>query len=96
MADPKNDTAFSAYLEAHANDAQLLLEVLCRQPSVVAQNLGMPEMADLIATLLGEIGFHPIAAIEASRDRLAPATIRVIPPQARLGSPPSALCVPSG
>ena len=35
MADPKNDTALSAYLEARANDAQLLLEVLCRQPSVV-------------------------------------------------------------
>ena len=58
MADPKNDTALSAYLEAHANDAQLLLEVLCRQPSVVAQNLGMAEMADLIETLLGEIGFQ--------------------------------------
>ncbi|HTD20691.1 MAG TPA: M20/M25/M40 family metallo-hydrolase, partial [Ktedonobacteraceae bacterium] len=58
MADPKNDTALSSYLEAHANDAQLLLEVLCRQPSVVAQNLGMAEMADLIETLLGEIGFR--------------------------------------
>src|SRR2546429_9539042 len=58
MADPTNDTALSSYLEAHANDAQLLLEVLCRQPSVVAQNLGMAEMADLIETLLGEIGFQ--------------------------------------
>lgn len=58
MADPKNDTALSAYLEAHANNAQQLLEVLCRQPSVVAQNLGMAEMADLIETLLGEIGFQ--------------------------------------
>src|SRR5437588_1512948 len=58
MADPKNDTALSSYLEAHSNDAQLLLEVLCRQPSVVAQNLGIAEMADLIETLLGEIGFQ--------------------------------------
>jgi len=58
MADPKNDTALSSYLEAHANDAQVLLEVLCRQPSVVAQNLGMAEMADLIEMLLGEIGFQ--------------------------------------
>ena len=57
MTDPMKDTALSAYLEAHANDAQRLLEVLCRQPSVVAQNLGMAEMADLIETLLGEIGF---------------------------------------
>src|SRR5437763_3136348 len=58
MADPTNDTALSAYLEAHTNDAQQLLEVLCRQPSVVAQNLGMAEMADLIETLLAEIGFQ--------------------------------------
>jgi acetylornithine deacetylase/succinyl-diaminopimelate desuccinylase-like protein len=58
MVDPMNDTALSAYMEAHANDAQLLLEVLCRQPSVVAQNLGIAEMADLIETLLGEIGFQ--------------------------------------
>ena len=58
MVEPKHDTAISAYLEAHANDAQLLLEVLCRQPSVVAQNLGMTEMADLVETLLGEIGFQ--------------------------------------
>ena len=26
MADPKNDTALSAYLEAHANDAQSCLK----------------------------------------------------------------------
>lgn len=58
MADPKFDTALSAYLEAHPNDAQVLLEVLCRQPSVVAQNLGIAEMADLIETLLGEVGFQ--------------------------------------
>jgi acetylornithine deacetylase/succinyl-diaminopimelate desuccinylase-like protein len=58
MVDPMNDTALSVYMEAHANDAQLLLEVLCRQPSVVAQNLGIAEMANLIETLLGEIGFQ--------------------------------------
>ena len=58
MVESKLDTALSAYLEGHANDAQLLLEVLCRQPSVVAQNLGMAEMADLVETLLGEIGFQ--------------------------------------
>jgi acetylornithine deacetylase/succinyl-diaminopimelate desuccinylase-like protein len=52
------DTALTSYLEAHAKDAQLLLEVLCRQPSVVAQNLGMAEMADLIEMLLSENGFH--------------------------------------
>jgi len=58
MVEPKLDTALSAYLKAHANDAQVLLEVLCRQPSVVAQNLGMAEMADLVEILLGEVGFQ--------------------------------------
>src|SRR5260370_22814075 len=58
MAHLENDTALSSYLEAHANDALLLLERLCSQPSVVAQNLGMAEMADLIEMLLSEIGFQ--------------------------------------
>ena len=58
MAHLENDTALSSYLEAHANDAQLLLERLCSQPSVVAQNLGMAEMADLIESLLSENGFQ--------------------------------------
>ena len=58
MAHLDNDTALSSYLEAHANDAQLLLERLCSQPSVVAQNLGMAEMADLIELLLSENGFQ--------------------------------------
>src|SRR5690349_3504286 len=58
MTDSSNNAGLSAYLNTHANDAQVLLEILCRQPSVVAQNLGMSEMADLIETLLGEIGFQ--------------------------------------
>ena len=58
MAHLDNGTALSSYLEAHANDAQLLLERLCSQPSVVAQNLGMGEMADLIESLLSENGFQ--------------------------------------
>ena len=40
MAPLENDTALSSYLEAHPNEAQMLLERLCSQPSVVAQNLG--------------------------------------------------------
>jgi acetylornithine deacetylase/succinyl-diaminopimelate desuccinylase-like protein len=58
MAHLENDTALSSYLEAHSNDAQLLLERLCSQPSVVAQNLGMAEMADLIESLLSENDFQ--------------------------------------
>src|SRR5438105_3247797 len=48
----------TSYLETHADEAQTLLEQLCRQPSVAAQNLGMAEMADLIETLLSEVGFR--------------------------------------
>jgi acetylornithine deacetylase/succinyl-diaminopimelate desuccinylase-like protein len=49
--------AVSEYLASHPNDARTLLERLCRQPSVAAQNLGMAEMADLVESLLGETGF---------------------------------------
>jgi len=47
-----------AYLETHADEAQSLLEQLCRQPSVAAQDLGMAEMADLVESLLDDAGFH--------------------------------------
>ena len=50
--------ALTSYLETHPHEAQSILEQLCRQPSVAAQNLGMAEMADLIETLLSEVGFR--------------------------------------
>jgi acetylornithine deacetylase/succinyl-diaminopimelate desuccinylase-like protein len=50
--------AVTAYLDEHAGDAQALLERLCRQPSVVAQNLGIVEMADMVESLLNENGFQ--------------------------------------
>jgi acetylornithine deacetylase/succinyl-diaminopimelate desuccinylase-like protein len=49
--------ALTSYLDEHINDAQALLERLCRQPSVAAQNWGMAEMADLVESLLRETGF---------------------------------------
>lgn len=45
------------HLEVDAAEAQALLEQLCRQPSVVAQGLGMAEMADLTESLLRDAGF---------------------------------------
>jgi len=45
------------YLEAHAGEAQTLLEQLCRQPSIAAQNLGLKETAGLVQSLLDEAGF---------------------------------------
>jgi len=45
------------YLSEHAQDARALLERLCRQPSIAAQNTGMAEMADLVESLLRETGF---------------------------------------
>jgi len=47
----------SSYLEQHSDEAQNLLAQLCRQPSVAAQGLGMPEMANLMESLLKENGF---------------------------------------
>jgi hypothetical protein len=52
------DTTLTSYLDSHADDARLLLEQLCRQPSIAAQNAGIPEMADLIESLLRETGFQ--------------------------------------
>ena len=49
--------AVTAYLDDHAGEAQALLEQLCRQPSVAAQNWGMAEMADMVESLLSEVGF---------------------------------------
>ncbi len=48
----------TSYLEAHAGEAQTLLEQLCRQPGIAAQNSGIAETADLVESLLTETGFH--------------------------------------
>lgn len=45
------------YLKSHANEAQTLVEQLCSQPSIAAQNLGLQETADLVQSLLDEAGF---------------------------------------
>ncbi|MBO0780026.1 MAG: M20/M25/M40 family metallo-hydrolase, partial [Ktedonobacteraceae bacterium] len=47
----------TAYLDAHPDEGQQLLELITRQPSVAAQNLGIAEMADLVESLLSEAGF---------------------------------------
>jgi acetylornithine deacetylase/succinyl-diaminopimelate desuccinylase-like protein len=52
------DQALSAYLEEHEEDAQQILEQLCAQPSIAAQDLGIEEMADLVESLLVETGFR--------------------------------------
>ena len=51
------DTRVESYLEAHADEGMSLLEQLCRQPSIAAQNLGLSEMAGLVETLLEDAGF---------------------------------------
>lgn len=51
------DAALQSYLETNAEQAQMLLERLCRQPSVAAQNHGIVEMADLVEDLLQDAGF---------------------------------------
>lgn len=52
------NSAVEEYLDSHADEAQTLLETLCRQPSVVAQGTGMTEMADLTESLLKDAGFE--------------------------------------
>lgn len=44
-------------LEFYTAEAETLLERLCRQPSVAAQNLGIDRVADLVQALLDETGF---------------------------------------
>jgi acetylornithine deacetylase/succinyl-diaminopimelate desuccinylase-like protein len=46
-----------SYLDTHTGEAQRLIEQLCSQPSVAAQNLGLTETADLVQSLLDEAGF---------------------------------------
>ncbi|HKT38575.1 MAG TPA: M20/M25/M40 family metallo-hydrolase [Ktedonobacterales bacterium] len=46
-----------ANLDRLATDARLLLEQLCRQPSIAAQNTGIAEMADLVEAEMRETGF---------------------------------------
>src|SRR5213082_2346828 len=50
--------SLTSYLETHPHEAQSILEQLCRQPSVAAQNLGITEMANLIETLLSDVCFR--------------------------------------
>lgn len=48
----------TSYLENQTGEAQALLEQLCRQPSIAAQDLGIAEMANLTESLLREAGFR--------------------------------------
>jgi acetylornithine deacetylase/succinyl-diaminopimelate desuccinylase-like protein len=45
-------------LTKHPDEAQSILETLCRQPSIVAENLGIDETAGLVTSLLTEAGFE--------------------------------------
>lgn len=47
----------TTYLAQHPHEARELLELLCRQPSIAAQNVGIAEMADLVEKLLKDAGF---------------------------------------
>ncbi|HEY7414717.1 MAG TPA: M20/M25/M40 family metallo-hydrolase [Ktedonobacteraceae bacterium] len=46
------------YLDEHRSEAQVLLEQICRQPSIAAQNLGISEMSHMVEALLRENGFR--------------------------------------
>lgn len=57
MTKKLQSNAVQAYLDEHKDEAQHLLERLCRQRSVAAQNDGVEEMANLVESLLAENGF---------------------------------------
>ena len=46
-----------AYIQAHLDDWVTELKVLCAQPSVSAQGLGLRECADLVERMLRQRGF---------------------------------------
>jgi acetylornithine deacetylase/succinyl-diaminopimelate desuccinylase-like protein len=52
-----NKVELDAYLEQHSGEALALVEQLCRQPSIAAQNLGMDEAAAQVQALLDGAGF---------------------------------------
>jgi len=55
--DTKLDSQLDAYIAAHLNEWISELSVLCAQPSVSAQGLGIAECADLVAAMLRKRGF---------------------------------------
>jgi acetylornithine deacetylase/succinyl-diaminopimelate desuccinylase-like protein len=50
--------ALNTYFTHHADEAQAILEQLCRQPSINAQDIGINEMASLVESLLQDAGFQ--------------------------------------
>ena len=52
------DAKLAQYLESHAGEAQTLIETICAQPSIAAQNLGIEETANLVESLLRDAGFQ--------------------------------------
>ena len=51
-------TQIDAYIDAHLNDSIAELSKLVSQPSVSAQNWGLPECAEMVATMLKQRGFQ--------------------------------------
>lgn len=54
----KHFSKINTYIDQHLDDSLKLLARLCAQPSVSAQNLGIRECADLVATILHEQGYQ--------------------------------------
>lgn len=46
------------YIDSHADDFVRELQKACRQPSIAAQNAGMREMADLLASVMRQAGIE--------------------------------------
>src|SRR3970040_1251982 len=48
-----------AYIDEHLPSFIERLQWLCRQPSIAAQNVGIPETARMVAQLMEEVGVRP-------------------------------------
>lgn len=54
----RNSNPVYTHIESHAKETVELLQVLCRQPSVSAQGLGLIQCAELVRDLMTEVGLQ--------------------------------------
>ena len=59
MRDPKDLQDVYTYVDQHADEYIAQLQRLLQQPSIAAQGVGMAETANLVKSMLGDLGFNP-------------------------------------
>jgi len=59
VRDPKDLQDVYTYVDQHADEYIAQLQRLLQQPSIAAQGVGMAETANLVKSMLGDLGFNP-------------------------------------